>query len=100
MTRTRFARRVSLSLTALMAALVFALAQGTPVYAAEPTTVLVQFDAGVPAAEREAVIAGMGGELAAWMPQIQVAEVRLPAVDGMAVAAVAPLADVASIRFA
>lgn len=83
-----------------MAALLVALTQGTPVYAAASPTVLVQFDADMPADEREAVIAGMGGELVAWMPQIQVAEVRLPAAEGMAVAAVAPLADGEHVRFA
>ena len=101
---TRLLRPAILSLTVLVAVAWALLISATPVFAAAPNghtpTVLVQFDADVSPAERDAVIAGLGGEMTAWMPQINVAEVRLPAADGMAVAAAAPLATQAQVNFA
>ena len=108
MTWTRLLRSAILSMTVL-AATWAGLMRATPVFAAAPKggnpqgapTVLVQFDADVPPTERDAMIAGLGGELTAWMPQINVAEVRLHGADGMAVAAAtAPLAQQAQVNFA
>ena len=106
MTWTRFLRPTILLLTVL-ATVAWALLLGTaPVFAAAesqsaPTTVLVQFDADLSPTDREAMIAGMGGELTAWMPQINVAEVRLHESDGMAVAAATqPLTEHGEVNFA
>jgi thermitase len=49
-------------------------------------TALVHFAQGTPLEKRDAVIAEMGGELVTWMPQIDVAEVRLPGQGGMVLA--------------
>jgi subtilisin family serine protease len=99
MTWTQFARTLILSLTALAAALFAGLLDVAPVLAEATPTVLVQFDAGTSIDARNAVVAAMGGELVAWMPQIQVAEVRLSGTDGVAVAAVTVPGD-AGVRFA
>lgn len=47
---------------------------------------LVHFADGTSQEKRYAVIAQMGGELVAWMPQINVAAVRLPGQDGVVIA--------------
>ncbi|MCC6169876.1 MAG: S8 family serine peptidase [Caldilineaceae bacterium] len=43
-----------------------------------PQVVLMEFAANTTEAQRLARIAALGGELLSWMPQIQIAEVRLP----------------------
>src|SRR4051812_25107721 len=52
-------------------------------------TTLLRFAEGTPLEKRDALIAGMGGELVTWMPQINVAEVRLPEQGGVMIAAAA-----------
>ena len=56
-------------------------------------TLLVQFDANTTPEMRDALIAQMGGELVTWMPQINVAEVRLPVQAGVAATALPALAS-------
>lgn len=62
------------ALLALTSRLAFA---ESPTVDAQEQIVLVHLAADSTEAERDAIIAGMGGELVSWLPQIQVAEVRL-----------------------
>src|SRR3954470_22403556 len=50
-------------------------------------TTLLRFVVGTPLEKRDALIAAMGGELVTWMPQINVAQVRLPEQGGVMIAA-------------
>lgn len=61
--------------------------------------VLVRFDAGTTPEMRDAVIAQMGGQLVTWMHQINVAEVSLPAQNGM-VASAQPFMGNEAVTFA
>lgn len=64
---------------------------------AQEQIVLVRFAADSTEAERNAVIAGMGGELVSWLPQIQVAEVRLAQVGLVGAGEEAVMASVAGV---
>ncbi len=71
------------------------------VAAPEDLSVLVHFRPEIDEAARQATIEQMGGELVVWMPQIQVAEVRLPGQAGMgATAAAASFGDSDQVIFA
>ena len=70
-------------------ALAAALAQAN-----EVQTLLVQFDAGTTPEARAALIAEMGGELGTWMPQINVAEIRLPVLAVVAATLPASATDI------
>lgn len=84
-----------MSLACLLAAAGFLLGLGRPAWAeaSGEQTLLVQFAPELSVEARDARIAQMGAVLVNWMPQIHVAEVRLPAQEGMVVAAALPTAD-------
>lgn len=65
-------------------------------------SVLVRFQPDTDEATRQAMITGMGGEMVVWMPQINVAEVRLSSEGGIGVAsaASAPFSGRADVVFA
>lgn len=65
-------------------------------------SVLVRFQPETDEATRQATIAEMGGELVVWMPQIHVAEVRLPSQGevGVASAAAVPFSGREDVVFA
>ena len=79
---------VYLQLTILLVLLILVALNSQPALAADKLhanlqegqaqTMLVHFDANATQEMREAVVAGMGGEVVTWMHQINVAEVRLP----------------------
>ncbi len=94
------------SLACLLVAAGFLFAHGQPLHAAPvgqamgEQLLLVQFAAGLSVEERDARIAQMGAQMVTWMPQINVAELRLPAqVGNMAVAAAAPSTADAAVTF-
>jgi thermitase len=60
--------------------------QSTPTQSTPTSTILVHFAKSSSAEERAALIAEIGGEPVTWMPQIGVAEVRLPAGTSSSVA--------------
>jgi thermitase len=80
--RTLYLLALSLALAAViwMAASRPALAAPAAQTEPEGQVVLMQFTPETPVELRDAQIAALGGQLLHWLPQIQVAEVRLPAV--------------------
>jgi thermitase len=93
-----FFRTISPLALALMVAL-FIFLTARPAMAApnaqesQAQTFLVHLVEGTTLETRDALVAEMGGELVTWMPQINVAEIRLPVQEGVMVASLPSMAN-------
>jgi thermitase len=87
----------------LLAALFLFALESHPAVAAPPrqeneaqNTVLVHFGEGTTAEMRAALVAEMGGTLVTWMPQINVAEIRLPVQGAVSIASLPTVSNALS----